>query len=80
MDGGRPAGPDAKRSGAPGRCANGPLSVPWGRVWYTVRMTRTVQRAHKLRLYPTADQRRRLDVYFGAARWVWNRAVSRSHP
>ena len=38
-------------------------------------MTRTVQRAHKLRLYPTAEQRRRLDVYFGAARWVWNRAL-----
>ena len=38
-------------------------------------MPRTVQRAHKLRLYPTAEQRRRLDVYFGAARWVWNRAL-----
>ena len=38
-------------------------------------MPRIVQRAHKLRLYPTADQRRRLDVYFGAARWVWNRAL-----
>ena len=38
-------------------------------------MPRTVQRAHKLRLYPTADQCRQLDVYFGAARWVWNRAL-----
>ena len=38
-------------------------------------MPRTVQRAHKLRLYPTAEQRRRLDAYFGAARWVWNRAL-----
>ena len=38
-------------------------------------MPRTVQRAHKLRLYPTAEQRRQLDVYFGAARWVWNRAL-----
>ena len=38
-------------------------------------MPRTVQRAHKLRLYPTAEQRTRLDAYFGAARWVWNRAL-----
>ena len=38
-------------------------------------MPRTVQRAHKLRFYPTADQSRQLDVYFGAARWVWNRAL-----
>ena len=38
-------------------------------------MPRTVQRAHKLRLYPTAEQRSRLDAYFGAARWVWNRAL-----
>ena len=36
---------------------------------------RVVQRAHKLRLYPTAEQCRRLDAYFGAARWVWNRAL-----
>ena len=38
-------------------------------------MPRIVQRVHKLRLYPTADQRRRLDACFGAARWVWNRAL-----
>ena len=38
-------------------------------------MPRTVQRAHKLRLYPTAEQRSRLEAYFGAARWVWNRAL-----
>ena len=38
-------------------------------------MPRTVQRAHKLRCYPTADQRRGLETYFGAARWLWNRSL-----
>ena len=64
-----------KRSGAPAAARMARCRSRGGRVWYTVRMPRTVQRAHKLRLYPTAEQRRRLDVYFGAARWVWNRAL-----
>lgn len=29
----------------------------------------------KLRLYPTVEQRRLLDQYFGASRWVWNRSL-----
>ncbi|MCY3771742.1 MAG: helix-turn-helix domain-containing protein [Gemmatimonadetes bacterium] len=38
-------------------------------------MPRSIQRTHLLRCYPTAAQRRRLEDYFGAARWVWNRAL-----
>ena len=38
-------------------------------------MSSFIQRAHKLRFYPSTDQRRRLDAYFGAARWTWNRAL-----
>ena len=44
-------------------------------VWHTVRMPRFAQRAHKLRFYPTADQRRRLEAYFGTAHWGWNRSL-----
>lgn len=32
-------------------------------------------RSIKLRLYPTVEQRRMLDQYFGASRWVWNRCL-----
>ena len=38
-------------------------------------MAETVQRAYKYRFYPTAEQRAKLDVYFGHARWVWNHAL-----
>ena len=38
-------------------------------------MAETVQRAYKYRFYPTAEQRAKLDNYFGAARWVWNRSL-----
>ena len=34
-----------------------------------------VQRAYRYRLYPTAAQRLRLEGWFGAARWVWNRSL-----
>ena len=38
-------------------------------------MAETVHRAYKYRFYPTAEQRAKLDNYFGAARWVWNRSL-----
>ena len=38
-------------------------------------MADTVQRAYQYRFYPTASQRAKLDVCFGAARWVWNRCL-----
>ena len=38
-------------------------------------MADTVQRAYKYRFYPTALQRAKLDVYFGDARWAWNRSL-----
>ena len=50
-------------------------SVPEGSLRHAVRMPRSVQRAHRRRCYPTAVQPRRLEGYFGAARWVWNRAL-----
>ncbi|MYF70422.1 MAG: IS200/IS605 family element transposase accessory protein TnpB [Proteobacteria bacterium] len=42
---------------------------------YTVRMISYVQRAYKYRFYPTVEQQLRLEGHFGAARWVWNRAL-----
>ena len=33
---------------------------------------RTVTRSHRIRAYPNGAQRRLLDRWFGAARWVWN--------
>ena len=34
-----------------------------------------MQRAYRYRFYPTAEQRLRFEAHFGAARWVWNRAL-----
>ena len=34
-----------------------------------------VQRAYRYRFYPTAEQRLSFEAHFGAARWVWNRAL-----
>ena len=34
-----------------------------------------VQRAYRYRFYPTAEQRLSFGAHFGAARWVWNRAL-----
>ena len=31
-----------------------------------------MERAYKLRIYPTKDQLKVLPSYFGTARWVWN--------
>lgn len=42
--------------------------------------TKTVQRSHQFRVYPTAVQLALLAQWFGAARWVWNTALAwRSH-
>ena len=34
-----------------------------------------MQRAYRYRFYPTAEQRLSFEARFGAARWVWNRAL-----
>ena len=38
-------------------------------------MAEPVQRAYKYRFYPTAEQRAKLDKYFGHTRWVWNHSL-----
>ena len=38
-------------------------------------MPATITRAYRYRFCPSAAQRRALDGYFGAARWVWNRSL-----
>ena len=38
-------------------------------------MAEPVQRAYKYRFYPTAEQRVKLDKYFGHTRWVWNHSL-----
>ena len=38
-------------------------------------MSSFVQRAYRYRFYPTAEQRLSFGAHFGAARWVWNRAL-----
>ena len=35
----------------------------------------SVQRAYRYRFYPTTEQRLRLEGWFGAARWAWNRSL-----
>ncbi|MHB1816255.1 MAG: helix-turn-helix domain-containing protein, partial [Steroidobacteraceae bacterium] len=35
----------------------------------------TVTRGYRIRAYPNAAQRRMLDRWFGATRWVWNHAL-----
>ena len=37
---------------------------------------RTVTRSYRLRAYPNGAQRRLLDRWFGAARWLWNTALA----
>ena len=37
-------------------------------------MTRTT-RSYRIRVYPNAAQRRMLDRWFGASRWLWNHAL-----
>jgi putative transposase len=40
----------------------------------------SIQRAYKLRIYPTARQLGLLAMFFGAARWVWNTCLAwRAH-
>ena len=36
---------------------------------------RTVTRSHRIRVYPNEAQRRLLDRWFGAARWLWNTSL-----
>jgi putative transposase len=36
---------------------------------------RTVTRSYRIRAYPNGAQRRWLDRWFGAARWLWNTAL-----
>src|ERR1700682_6671192 len=36
---------------------------------------RTVTRSYRIRAYPNGAQRRLLDRWFGAARWLWNTAL-----
>src|SRR5260370_42604444 len=36
---------------------------------------RTVTRSHRIRAYPNGAQRRLVDRWLGAARWLWNRAL-----
>jgi putative transposase len=36
----------------------------------------SVQRSYKIRAYPNAAQRRKLDRWFGATRWLWNTALA----
>jgi putative transposase len=35
----------------------------------------TVTRSYRIRAYPNGAQRRFLDRWLGAARWLWNRAL-----
>lgn len=37
---------------------------------------RTVTRSYRIRAYPNGAQRRLLDNWFGAARWLWNTALA----
>src|SRR5438105_2727097 len=37
---------------------------------------RTVTRSYRIRAYPNGAQRRLLDRWFGAARWLWNTALA----
>ncbi|TLY83794.1 MAG: hypothetical protein E6K41_00305 [Gammaproteobacteria bacterium] len=36
---------------------------------------RTVTRSYRIRAYPNGAQRRWLDLWLGAARWLWNTAL-----
>ncbi|HEX4647485.1 MAG TPA: transposase, partial [Steroidobacteraceae bacterium] len=36
---------------------------------------RMVTRSHRIRAYPNGAQRRLLDRWFGAARWLWNTSL-----
>src|SRR5207244_10752463 len=36
---------------------------------------RTVRRSYRIRAYPNGAQRRFLDRWFGATRWLWNTAL-----
>lgn len=79
MDGNDPAGLshlratrfEALRAGRPAACLKSALRPA---SCYTLCMA-AVTRSYRIRAYPNGAQRRMLDQWFGASRWLWNTAL-----
>ena len=68
----QPMGDARRLAGRPAACLSPAL---WPAARYNSSMP-TVTRSYRVRAYPNPAQRRMLDRWFGASRWLWNAALS----